>query len=404
MAKLRLNRVLLIISGGIAAYKSPEIVRQLRSKGYSVQCLLTSGGARFVTALTLQTVSEKPVYGELFSLTDEDKMGHIKLSRDTDIILVAPASANLIAHMAHGLANDLATTTLLASDKPVIIAPAMNSKMWQNAATQHNLKLLRTRNISILGPDDGNMACGETGIGRMVEPSQIVQNIMNRLNKKKILTGFKALVTSGPTYEPIDVVRFIGNHSSGKQGHAIANALSELGAETTLVTGPTNQPIPEGIKCINVGTAEEMYNACMNSLPTDIVVCAAAVADWRPKKNASIKIKKTNKTSIPKFELTETQDILMSLSRIKNKRPSLIIGFAAESNNILSNAKKKYIKKGCDWLLANDVSKESKVLSGDENQIFFITNKGVDNWPLMSKKQVSDKLALKIAKHFGKSK
>lgn len=395
------KRVLLIVSGGIAAYKCPDLVRRLRERGAQVRCLLTQGGAEFVTALALQAVSEEKVYQNLFSLTDENEMGHIRLSRESDLILIAPATANIIAKMAHGQADDLATTALLASDKPVFIAPAMNHYMYNHPATQDNLALLVARGVTIIGPDEGNMACGEFGMGRMSEPLDIVAQLESFFTANLPLKGKRALVTSGPTFEAIDPVRFIGNRSSGKQGHAIARALSALGCQTTLISGPTQQPDPAGVSVVHVESAREMLSACEAALPSDIAVCAAAVSDWRAETEVGSKIKKTAGTSPPDLKLTENPDILATLSKMGNKRPRLVIGFAAETDDVISNATSKRKRKQCDWIIANDVSPNTGTFNGDANRVHMITSDGVEEWPEMTKVAVGEKLGERIAAHFG---
>ena len=394
-------RILLIVSGGIAAYKSPDLVRRLREKGSRVRCLLTHGGAEFVTALTLQAVSEETVYQNLFSLTEENEMGHIRLSREADIILIAPATANIIAKIAHGIADDLATTALLASDKPVIIAPAMNHQMWNHPATQDNLTILKARGITIIGPEEGKMACGEFGVGRMSEPQDILTRLEFFFTANKPLKGKHALITSGPTFEAIDPVRFIGNRSSGKQGHAIAHALEALGCKTTLISGPTHQPDPAGVSVIRVESAGEMLSACEASLPADIAICAAAVSDWRVESKAGSKIKKAASATPPNLELIGNPDILATISNLRNKRPSLVIGFSAETDDVILNATSKREHKHCDWIIANDVSPSTGVFNGDTNQIHLITSDGVEDWPKMTKLAVGQKLGKRIVAHFG---
>ena len=393
------KRVLLIISGGIAAYKSLELIRIMKKTGLTVRCILTKGGAEFVTPLAVSSLSENKVYKDLFSLTDEAEMGHIRLSRETDLIVIAPASADLLAKMAQGIADDLASTTLLATNKPVMAVPAMNVRMWENAATQENLNTLHKRGIKIIGPDEGDMACGEFGPGRMVEPEEISAEIIKYFGDNSPLAGKKALVTSGPTQEPIDPVRFISNRSSGKQGHAIAAALARQGAITKLVSGPTNQPDPAGVEVEHIETAQEMLNACQAALPVDIAVCAAAVSDWHINEEAKTKIKKTNDTP-PTLRMATHPDILATLSSAGKNRPTLVIGFAAETDNIVANAKNKRDKKGCDWLLANDVSAESGTFGGSKNTIHFINDSGIEDWPEMTKKEVAETLSEKIIRCF----
>jgi len=394
------KKVLLIVSGGIAAYKSLELVRRLRERGASVRCVLTLGGAQFVTPLSLAALSEDKVYTDLFSLTDEAEMGHIQLSRDADLIVIAPASSDILAKMAQGLADDLATTALLATDKDVMVAPAMNVRMWNHAATQANLATLRERGVHFVGPNEGDMACGEFGPGRMAEPDEIADAVSDFFEDSAPLSGRRALVTSGPTHEPIDPVRYIANRSSGRQGHAIAAALARQGALTTLVSGPTHLPDPAGVQTIHVETARDMLAACESALPADIAVCAAAVADWRVASQANEKLKK-NGSSVPTLEMAENPDILATLSAIANTRPGLVIGFAAETENVIVHAQAKREHKGCDWILANDVSPETGTFGGAENTIHIVSAAGVENWPTMSKVDVANRLAERITKHLG---
>ncbi len=362
------KKILLIISGGIAAYKSLDLIRQIKKAGGDVQCVLTKAGAEFVTPLSVSALSENKCYMDLWDLTDESEMGHIRLSREADLVVVAPATANIIAKITHGMADDLATTTLLATNKPVMIAPAMNPCMWGNQATQDNIKTLRKRGFTILDPQIGEMACGETGQGRMVEPDDIMNAINDFFFKDKPLAGKHVLVTSGPTFEPIDPVRFIGNRSSGKQGHAIACALRDQGANVTLVSGPTALPDPNGLKTIHVETAVEMMNACQGNY--DIAVCAAAVADYGVKHHDQ-KQKKSN--GALDIELTENPDILQTISTSKN-RPSIVIGFAAETENLVQHAKEKLLKKSCDAIVANQVgNKDNPVFGSDTTSIYWIT-------------------------------
>ena len=339
------KRLLLIVSGGIAAYKCPDLVRRLRERGAAVRCVLTRGGAEFVTPLALGAVSEDKVYQDLFSLTDENEMGHINLSRQADALLVAPATANMMAKMCHGEADDLATTVLLATDKPVLVAPAMNVRMWEHAATQANVGTLKARGITFIGPDEGDMACGEFGMGRMSEPLDIVDAVASFFRDRSRLQGRRALVTSGPTYEPIDPVRYIANRSSGKQGHAIAEALNGLGTATTLVTGPTRLPDPPGVNVVHVETARQMLAACEAALPADVAVCAAAVADWRVEAEATEKLKKSPGVGPPALVMTENPDILRALSEPGNRRPGLVVGFAAETENVVDHAQAKLDRK-----------------------------------------------------------
>lgn len=396
------KRILLIVSGGIAAYKVLEMIRRGRERGYSFRTILTKGGAEFVTPLSIAALSEDRVYQELFSLTDESEMGHIRLSREADLVVVAPASADIMAKMAHGQADDLATTALLATDKPVLMAPAMNLMMWQHPATQANAATLRKRGVHQVGPAGGDLACGEIGSGRMSEPHEILDAIDALLGAGRVLSGMKALVTSGPTHEAIDPVRYIANRSSGKQGHAIAAALARLGAETTLVSGPTALPDPLGVKMKRIESAAEMLAACEAALPLDVAVCAAAVVDWKVARQANQKLKKDGNAA-PVLELTETPDILARLSKPGAGRPRLVIGFAAETQNVVDYASAKRVKKGCDWILANDVSPGTDTFGGDRNTIHLISGGGVEDWPSLSKTEVADRLAARIAQHFGKT-
>ena len=394
------KRVLLIISGGIAAYKSLELIRRLRKNGLAVRCILTRGGAQFVTPLSVSALTEDKVYTDLFSLTDEAEMGHIRLSREADLVVVAPASADILAKMARGLADDLASTALLATDKPVMVAPAMNVRMWQHAATQANLTTLLERGVRIVGPDEGDMACGEFGPGRLAEPEEIAAAISAYFGDHSPLAGRRALVTSGPTHEPIDPVRYIANRSSGRQGHAIAAALARQGAMTTLVSGPTNLPDPAGVEMVHIETAQQMLEACQAALPADVAVCAAAVADWRVATAASEKMKKT-KGKLPTLDMAANPDVLATLSAPGKTRPQLVIGFAAETENIVANAQSKRASKGCDWLLANDVSPGSGTFGGADNTIHLISADGVEDWPRMSKEDVADRLAERVAANLG---
>jgi phosphopantothenoylcysteine decarboxylase/phosphopantothenate--cysteine ligase len=395
------KRILLIVSGGIAAYKCLDLIRRLRERGAAVRCVLTKGGAEFVTPLSLQALLEDKVHTDLFSLTDESEMGHIELSRDADLLVVARAGADIRAKMAAGLADDLATTVLLATDTPVMVAPAMNVRMWQHPATQANMATLEARGVIRVGPDSGDMACGEYGPGRLAEPEAILAAIESFFaDGEKPLAGRRALVTSGPTHEPIDPVRFIANRSSGKQGHAIAVALAELGAETRLVTGPVDLPDPAGVEVVHVTTAREMLDACEAALPVDVAVCAAAVADWRAAEEASEKLKK-NGGGPPTLELVENPDILKSLAASGNRRPALVIGFAAETESVVENAGKKRAAKNCDWILANDVSSGTGTFGGDANTIHLVHPDGVEDWPTLTKREVAKRLAERIAAHFG---
>ena len=395
------KRVLLVVGGGIAAYKTLELVRLLRKRGASVRAVLTEAGSRFVTPLSLAALTEDKVYQDLFSLTDESEMGHIRLTREADLAIVAPATADLIARMAHGLAGDLAGTVLLATTIPVLIAPAMNVRMWHHAATQRNLAQLRADGIRVVGPGEGEMACGEFGLGRMAEPVQILEAAAALLAGEDgpRLEGRTALVTSGPTHEAIDPVRYIANRSSGKQGHAIAAALARLGAAVTLVTGPTHEPDPPGVRMVRVESARAMLAACEAALPVDVAVCAAAVADWRPAEAAKGKIKKGAAAGPPAIALVENPDILTTLARRKHRRPALVVGFAAETEDLIANAKAKRKKKGCDWIVANDVGEGTGTFGGGENAVHLVTAQGVESWPRAAKTEVAGRLAVRIARH-----
>jgi phosphopantothenoylcysteine decarboxylase / phosphopantothenate---cysteine ligase len=388
------RRILLIIAGGIAAYKSLDLIRRLRERGAAVRVVMTKAAERFVTPLSAATLSGDKVYSDLFSLTDESEMGHLRMAQDADLVVVAPATADLLAKMAAGLADDLAATALLATDKPILVAPAMNTRMWANPATAENLTRLAARGVHRVGPVSGPLAEGETGMGRMAEPLDIVAAIEGLLGAGGALAGRRALVTSGPTQEPIDPVRFIANRSSGKQGHAIAAALARLGAATTLVAGPTAEPDPPGVTMVRVRTAREMLAACEAALPADVAVCAAAVADWRAEE-APQKLKK--KGAAPTLKLVENPDILATLSAAGNRRPRLVVGFAAETENLVANAQAKRARKGCDWILANDVSAASGTFGGDSNTIHLVAESGVEPWPPMSKRDVAERLAQRIA-------
>jgi phosphopantothenoylcysteine decarboxylase/phosphopantothenate--cysteine ligase len=397
------KRVLLVVAGGIAAYKCLEVVRRLREREHSVRCVLTRAGAEFVTPLSLAALSGDKVYQDLFSLTDESEMGHIRLSREADLVVVAPATANLLARMATGIADDLATTALLATDKPVLVAPAMNVRMWEHPATRANLATLTARGVRSVGPGQGDMACGEWGYGRMAEPDEIVAAIEGLLTQGlgERLKGRRALVTSGPTREPIDPVRFISNRSSGRQGHAIAAALRDLGAATTLVTGPTELADPDGVTTVHIESAVEMLAACRAALPVDAAVCAAAVSDWTIAAVANSKIKKVAGGAPPALVLTETPDILATLAAPGAGRPLLVVGFAAETERVVAHAIEKRARKGCDWIVANDVSAETGTFGGEDNTVHMISAQGVEDWPLMSKRDVAARLAARIADHLG---
>jgi len=391
------KRVLLIVGGGVAAYKALLLTRLLRKAGVGVRPILTKAGAEFVTPLSLAALAEDKVYQELFSLTDEHEMGHIELSRSADLIVVCPATADLIAKAAHGLAGDLASTTLLATDKPVLMAPAMNVRMWLHPATQRNIAALKADGVSFVGPDEGAMACGEFGPGRLAEPEEIFAAIMALLEGKaaRPLAGKKALVTAGPTFEPIDPVRGITNRSSGKQGFAIAEALAKLGAEVTLIAGPVALPTPVGVKRIDVETARQMLAASQAALPADVGVFVAAVADWRVDEAFGTKLKK-EKGGPPALTFVENPDILATLSATGPRRPKLVIGFAAETDHVEEHARAKLARKGCDWIIANDVT-EPGVMGGGENAVLLITKDGLERWDRAAKDQVAAQIAKRIA-------
>jgi phosphopantothenoylcysteine decarboxylase/phosphopantothenate--cysteine ligase len=400
------KRILLIVGGGIAAYKTLDLVRRLKERGASLRAILTKGGAEFVTPLSLSVLSEEKVFTDLFDLKDEAEIGHIRLAREADLIVVAPATADLLAKMAHGLAEDLATAVLLATDKPVLAAPAMNVRMWEHAATKRNVARLREDGIEFVGPNEGEMACGEYGPGRMAEPTEIVEAIASLLGASApaaasptlvalkaqnadLLSGRCVLITSGPTHEPIDPVRYIANRSSGKQGHALARAAKALGAEVTLVSGPVALPDPEGVRVVKVETAHEMLAAALDALPVDIAICAAAVADWRAADEATHKLKKQGQGSETTLKLTQNPDILATVASAGAKRPRLVIGFAAETENLIANATAKRRAKGADWIVANDVWPGTGAMGGDRTQVHLITATGVEDWPPMSKDEMA---------------
>ena len=392
-----MKRVLLVITGGIAAFKAIELVRLLRKGGYGVTCVLTKSAAEFVTPLSLQAVSENKVYRELFSLTDESEMGHIQLSRAADLVVVVPATANFLAKMATGIADDLASTVMLATDKPVLVAPAMNVRMWLHPATQANMATLAARGVGAIGPDDGAMACNEFGPGRLAEPAAIFAAIDAALSAPKPLAGKHVLVTSGPTHEPIDPVRYIANRSSGRQGNAIAAALAGLGARVTLVSGPVSQPFPQGVTVRKVETAAEMLAACQAALPADAAIFAAAVADWRVANAGERKLKKTPGGAPPALELVPNPDILATISAAGPARPRLVVGFAAETHDVIANAEDKRRRKGCDWIVANDVSPATGIMGGTENEVQLVTAAGIEPWPRLGKDQVAQRLAQRVA-------
>jgi phosphopantothenoylcysteine decarboxylase/phosphopantothenate--cysteine ligase len=392
------KKITLIIGGGIAAYKSLELIRLLQNENIEVIPILTKSARNFVTSLSLAAISRKKVYTDLFDLNDEAEMGHIQLSRASDLIVVAPATANLISKMANGLADDLATALILATDKKVLLAPSMNVRMWTHPATTYNLEKLRDYGFHIVGPNTGDMACGEFGPGRMAEPFEIKDQIISKLKKKSLLNK-KILVTSGPTIEKIDPVRFISNNSSGLQGNAIANALVNLGASVTFVTGPTNVPHPSGAKIISIESAREMHKAVFSNGPYDVAICAAAVSDWYIKNTSSKKIKKKDLSSSPQFSLEKNPDILEDLSK-GAKRPDLVIGFAAETEELVKNAKEKLKSKGCDLIVANKIEKDSTVFGSENNEVSIITNTDTKHWDQMSKAKIGIKLGDLIAKHY----
>ncbi|MBS1031025.1 bifunctional phosphopantothenoylcysteine decarboxylase/phosphopantothenate--cysteine ligase CoaBC [Gluconobacter cerinus] len=391
-----MRRVLLIVGGGIAAYRALELVRLLKADNVSVTPVMTDAAKAFITPLSLEALSGEQVHDALFAPTQESEIGHIALARSADLVVVCPATANLIARMAHGMADDLATTLLLATTTPILLAPAMNVRMWEHPATQANLALLKERGVRVVGPDEGSMACGEFGPGRLSQPDVIRDAILEALASDHSLAGRHALITAGPTVEPLDPVRFLSNHSSGKQGYAIAAALAARGAKVTLVSGPVTLPVPAGVVCVKVQTAREMLGACEAALPAEIAVCTAAVSDWRAKAAAQGKIKKTSEGP-PVLELVENPDILATLCRLAN-RPKLIVGFAAETDDVLENAVAKRQRKGCDWLVANDVRRG--VFGADRNLVSLITETGIETWPEMDKSQVAGKLVQRISDVF----
>ncbi len=398
------KRVLLIIGGGIAAYKSLDLVRRLGDHGIRTRGVLTAAGAEFITPLSVASLTGETCYSDLFSLTDEAEMGHIRLSRAADLVLVAPATADLMARMANGLANDLASTLLLATDKPVMIAPAMNHQMWRHPATVRNLARLRADGVRVVGPAAGDLACGETGPGRMAEVADIVAAVREFFATRagQPLRGKRALVTAGPTYEAIDPVRYIANRSSGRQGYAIAQALAELGAETILVSGPTTLATPPGVRRIDVESADEMWAAVEAALPVDLAVCVAAVADWRPAERRDRKLKKEGGAA-PCLDLVETPDILARLAARTEDRPALVIGFAAETDHLAEHAAEKRARKGCDWILANDVSATGGAMGGEENAVLLLTDTGRESWERAPKIAIARRLAARIAAHLAES-
>ena len=393
------KNILLIIAGGIAAYKSLELIRRLRDAGAAVTPVMTKSAHEFVTPMSVSALAGRAVHQDLFDLTTEAEMGHIQLSRSADLVVVAPATADLMAKMATGLANDLASTLLLATDTPVLIAPAMNVRMWDHPATQRNIATLKADGISFVGPNSGDMACGEYGAGRMAEPAEILVAIDRHLSDGP-LRGRRILVTSGPTHEPIDPVRYIANRSSGAQGAAIAAALRDLGAHVVFVTGPADVPPPSGVEVVRVESAADMLRETIAALPVDAAIFAAAVADWRVSSASGSKIKKVN-GALPELRLAENPDILATVSQMTSDRPSLVIGFAAETDDVIANATAKRVRKGCDWIVANDVSPATGIMGGSENQVTLITEQGADTWPRMTKDDTARALAARIADAMG---
>jgi phosphopantothenoylcysteine decarboxylase / phosphopantothenate---cysteine ligase len=388
-------RLLLIVSGGIAAYKALEFVRLARAAGHTVTGVLTEAGARFLTPLSLQAITEAPVHTDLWSLTEESRMGHIQLSRDADLLVVAPASADILASMAAGRAHDLATTLLLATDAPVLVAPAMNVRMWLHPATQANLALLGARGVHVAGPDTGPMACNEYGPGRLVEPPVLLAAVEAALAAGAALAGRHILITAGPTQEPIDAVRYIGNRSSGLQGYAIAAACRAAGARVTLVSGPTALDPPPGVTFVRADTAEQMLAAVRAALPADAAVLAAAVADWRAARPRADKFDKA--AGPPPIDLVPTPDILASLAAPGPLRPRLVVGFAAETHDLAARAAAKRLRKGCDWILGNDVSEQGGAMGGPRNRIHLVTEAGTEDWPELAKEEVARRLADRLA-------
>lgn len=402
--------ILLIVGGGIAAYKSLHLVRLLRAQGVAVTTIMTAAGKRFIAPMSFAALTANKVYDDLFDLEDEAEMGHIELSRSADLIVVAPASADLIARMAAGLCSDLASTALLATDKPVLVAPAMNVRMWNHPATRRNMATLAADGIEVIGPDEGDMACGEHGPGRMSEPEVIAARVMERLAVAPAhppatgdLSGRSVLITAGPTHEPIDPVRYIANRSSGRQGYALARAAHRLGARVFLVSGPVHLDIPPGVEVIPVETAQEMLAASVESLPCDLAICCAAVADWRIAEPAAGKLKKTAGASPPSLKLVANPDILKTLSSRQGDRPAIVVGFAAETGDVVDNAMAKLKAKGCDMIVANDVSAASGVMGGGRNTVHLVSAAGVESWPEMSKQEVADRLLARLAEQLSQA-
>jgi phosphopantothenoylcysteine decarboxylase/phosphopantothenate--cysteine ligase len=399
------KKVLLIIGGGIAAYKSLDLIRRLRERGIGVRVVMTDAAQKFITPLSVGALAGEHPFTDLFDARSEFDVGHIRLARDTNLIVVAPSTADLTAKMANGLADDLASAVLLATDKKILLAPAMNPRMWSNKATRRNMAQLIADGVAVVGPNAGEMAeSGETGLGRMAEPLEIVAAAEPLLaGVTGELKGLRVLVTSGPTHEPIDPVRYIANRSSGKQGHAIAEAAAAAGADVTLVSGPVNVPDPSGVRIVKVESARDMLAAVEKALPADVAVFAAAVADWRTTTNSREKIKKTGK-GMPELALTENPDILATIAHRKSQRPGLVIGFAAETEHVVEHAKQKLVRKGCDWILANDVSPETGIMGGDSNTVHLVSREGVEHWPPQSKNEVAAALIQRIAAALGKQK
>ncbi len=406
---LKGRKILLIVGGGIAAYKSLDLVRRLRERGAHVRAVLTAAGRQFITPLSLASLTGNPVHEDLFSLTDETEMGHIELSRSADLIVVAPATADLMAKAANGLANDLASTLLLATDKKILLAPAMNVRMWHHPATTRNAARLRADGALFIGPADGEMACGEFGAGRMSEPLEIVDAVTQALQSEtwiplpataaqngSVLRGRRVVITSGPTHEPIDPVRYIANRSSGRQGHAIAQAAARAGAHVTLISGPVSIPDPVGVEMRKVETAQDMLAAVEAAMPADIFIAAAAVADWRVEGVGASKLKKGSGAG-PSFKLIENPDILAHVSSLSAGRPALVVGFAAETDHLLDNARAKLARKGCDLIVANDVSTGTDVMGGTSNTVHLVSQDGVESWPLLDKDEVARRLVSKCA-------
>ncbi|WP_406735604.1 bifunctional phosphopantothenoylcysteine decarboxylase/phosphopantothenate--cysteine ligase CoaBC [Thioclava sp. GXIMD4215] len=390
------KRIALIIGGGIAAFKVPEMIRTLRAEGCAVTPIVTKAGAEFVTPLTLSVVAGEPAHEDLFDVSREAEIGHIQMSRNADLLVVVPATADLMAKMAQGLANDLASTLLLATDKPVLIAPAMNVRMWDHPATQRNIRQLQADGVRFVGPVEGPMACGEFGEGRMSDPAEIIAAIRAALTEGP-LSGRHIVVTSGPTHEPIDPVRYIANRSSGAQGTALACALRDLGAQITFVTGPASVPPPAGVKVVRVETARQMQLAVQEALPADVAVCAAAVADWHVLNAGQQKMKKDGTGRAPALEFGENPDILAQVSQMPKGRPALVVGFAAETEKVMEHATAKRARKGCDWIVANDVSPATGIMGGSENAVTIIDAQGPETWPRLAKEEVARRLAQRIA-------